>query len=143
MSSVGPQGGDIQGIEQLLASYSATWAAGDAAGNAALYATDADFVNPIGVVLAGRPTIQAVHTALLAGPGRGSTLTATLHAVNFLTGTVALVDVFTTLSNAPGPPPPFAVVSPDGSVRARSRWLVMKRGGEWQILAAYHRGWGH
>jgi uncharacterized protein (TIGR02246 family) len=134
-------GGDIRGIEQLVEKFEAGFASKNAVTYASVYAEDADFVNPIGIVTAGRAAITTLHAGAFAGGFGPATLTAELRNVQFLTGTIALVDIFTTLSNTAGPHPPFAVVSPDGAVRARARWLAQKRGGEWEILISYHRGW--
>ena len=134
-------GGDIRGIEQLVAQFEAGFASKNGATYASVYAEDADFVNPIGVVTAGRSEIAARHAVAFAAGFGPATLTADLRDVQFLTGTIALIDVFTTLTNTVGPHPPFTVVSPDGAVRARTRWLAQKRGGKWEILLSYHRGW--
>ena len=134
-------GGDIRGIEQLVEKFEAAFNAKDAVAYGSQYAEDADFVNPVGVVNAGRAAITTLHAFAFVRGFAPATLTAELRNVEFLTGTIALVDVFTTLRNAAGPHPPFAVVSPDGAVRARARWLAEKRRGEWTILLSYHRGW--
>jgi uncharacterized protein (TIGR02246 family) len=141
-SIVGP-GGDLQGVQALVDEFEAAFVAKDAVAYGAAYAVDADFVNPIGVLTSGRAALVALHTFAFSGPFAGASFTAELHHVQFLTGTIALADVYTTLWGGAGTPPPWAVVSPDGKVRARSRWLVEKRNGEWEILVAYHRGWGH
>lgn len=133
--------GHIRGIEQLVEEFESAFQARDAVAYGNVYAEDADFVNPIGLLYAGRAAIVAVHTGLFANLPAAVTFTAELHDVRFLTGTIALVDVRTTLAGLVGPPPPFAVISPDGAVRASARWLVEKRGGDWQVLLSYHRGW--
>ena len=143
MSIVAPAGGDIQGVQALVAEFEAAFVAKDAVAYGAAYAVDADFVNPIGVLTAGRAALIALHAFAFSGPFAGASFTAELHHVQFLTGTIALADVYTTLWGGAGTPPPWAVVSPDGKVRARARWLVEKRNGEWEILVSYHRGWGH
>ena len=139
--SAGVSGGDIRGIEQLVEKFEAGFASKNGVTYASVYAEDADFVNPIGIVTAGRGAIATLHAGAFAAGFGPATLTAELRNVQFLTGTTALVDIFTTLSNTAGPHPPFAVVSPDGAVRARARFLAQKRGREWEILLAYHRGW--
>jgi uncharacterized protein (TIGR02246 family) len=133
-------GGDIGGIEQLVEKFEALFNAKNAESYGSLYAEGADFEIPTGAVFEGRAAIVARHAFLFAGPFAPATITAELNDVQFLTGTIAIVDVFTTLTGLAGPPPPGAVVSPDGAVRSRSRWLAEKRRGEWTILLAYHRG---
>ena len=133
-------GGDIGGVEQLVEKFEALFNTKNAESYASLYAEDADFETPTGVVFEGRAMIVARHAFLFAGPFVPATITAELRDVEFLTGTIAIVDVFTTLTGLAGPPPPGAVVSPDGAVRSRARWLAEKRRGEWTILISYHRG---
>ena len=133
-------GGDIRGIEQLVERFEAAFNAKNAESYGLLYAEEADFETPNGLVFEGRAAIIARHAFLMAGPFGPATITAELHDVQFLTGTIAIVDVFTTLTGLAGPPAPGAVVSPDGAVRSRSRWVAEKRRGEWTILIAYHRG---
>jgi uncharacterized protein (TIGR02246 family) len=138
--AVAATGGDIGGIEQLVERFEAAFNAKNAEVYGTLYAEEADFETPTGVVFEGRAMIVARHAFLMAGPFATATITAELHDVQFLTGTIAIVDVFTTLTGLAGPPVPGAVVSPDGAVRSRSRWVAEKRRGEWTILIAYHRG---
>ena len=133
-------GGDINGIEQLVEQFEAAFNAKNAETYGSLYAEDADLEIPTGAVFEGRAAIVARHAFLFAGPFAPATITAELRDVQFLTGAIAIVDVFTTLTGLVGPPAPGAVVSPDGAVRSRSRWLAEKRRGEWTILIAYHRG---
>ena len=133
-------GGDIRGIEELVDRFEVVFNAKNPVVYGSLYAEDADFETPTGVVFEGRATIVARHAFLFAGPFGPATITAELHDVQFLTGTIAIVDVFTTLTGLAGPPAPGAVVSPDGAVRSRARWVAEKRRGEWTILISYHRG---
>ena len=139
--AVAATGGDVRGIEQLVEEFESAFSAKDAVAYGDAYTENADFVNPVGAVTTGRAALVAQHAMLFAGPLAPATFTAELRDVDFLTGTSAVADVFTTLSGFAGPPPPFTVVSPDGAVRSRTRWVVEKRGGEWEIVIAYHRGW--
>ena len=133
-------GGDIRGVEQLVERFEVAFNAKNAENYGLLYAEEADFETPNGLVFEGRAAIVARHAFLMAGPFGPATIAAELRDVQFLTGTIAIVDVFTTLTGLAGPPPPGAVVEPDGAVRSRSRWVAEKRRGEWTILIAYHRG---
>lgn len=65
---------DIQAIQQLLERLVTTWNAGDAAGYAALFTPDADYITFFGANMAGRAAIEEGHRALFTGPGRGSRL---------------------------------------------------------------------
>lgn len=113
-----------RGIEGIQDALNAAWAAKDAAGYAAPFAEDANIITPIGTVLAGRPAIEARHVILFGGPLANSTQIVTFQRVQMLTGTIAIVDGNSVLTN--------------GTVVTRSlvRWVVMKTGGVWQIEAA-------
>ena len=69
-------GGDIRGIEQLVEKFEAGFASKNAVTYASVYAEDADFVNPIGIVSAGRGAITTLHAAAFAGGFGPATLTA-------------------------------------------------------------------
>jgi uncharacterized protein (TIGR02246 family) len=121
-------------IEALVAAYEAAWAAKDAAGYAALYAPDADFVAPVGDILAGRAAIQAQHAFLFAGPFAGSVSTTSIRRIEFLSGHAAIVDIDVALTGYAMLPPHGRLreTSP-GVVRSRMKWLVERHRGEWEI----------
>lgn len=123
-------------IEELLAAYEEKWAAKDAAAYAALYAPDADFVAPVGDILAGRGAIQAQHAFLFRGPFAGSVATTSTRRIVFLTRRAAMVDIDVALTGYASLPPGGRLreTSP-GVVRTRMKWLVEKRRGEWEIAA--------
>ncbi len=113
-----------EGIEGIQDALNAAWAAKDAAGYAAPFAEDANIITPIGTVLAGRPAIEARHVILFGGPLANSTQIVTFQRVQMLTGTIAIVDGNSVLTN--------------GTVVTRTlvRWVVTKNDGAWQIKAA-------
>jgi uncharacterized protein (TIGR02246 family) len=108
------------------------WAAKDAAAYAALYAPDLQAINPLGAVTAGRDAFRAQHVFLFANPFAGSTLTLVVRDIEFLTGTIAIVYLDTSLTGYAFLPP--GLPSSGGVQRNRSTWVVEKRGGEWQIV---------
>ena len=57
MSIVGSGGGDLRGVQALVDEFEAAFVAKDAVAYGAAYAVDADFVNPIGVLTAGRARV--------------------------------------------------------------------------------------
>lgn len=97
MSMAGPAGGDIRGVQTLVHAFEAAFTANDAVAYGSAYAVDADFVNPIGVLTAGQAALVALHAAAFVEGFAGATITAELRDVQFLTGTIALADVYTTL----------------------------------------------
>lgn len=120
------------GIVDLLDRWTDAWAAGDAVAFGAVYATNADFVNPLGAVLEGRAAIQATHTFLFGALFAGSQQTWELRRLVALGGNVALVDLNVELSGFQGTPPGLTVW-PDNVVRTRSRMTVARNAGKWEI----------
>jgi len=123
-----------RGIEALKSAWDAAWAAKDAAAYAANYAEDADVVNPVGGILAGREAIRAQHAFLFSGPFAGSTSVSEIRRTVFLTGTIVIVDVNLSLSGYQGLPPGLVATVP-GVVRTRVKLIVVKEGANWEILA--------
>jgi uncharacterized protein (TIGR02246 family) len=113
----------------------------DAQAFAAVYAQDADFVNPLGAVVPGRAAIQAAHTLLFGSLFAGSRQTWEIRRLVPVTGHFVLVDLNVALADFQATPPGL-LVSPDGIVRTRTR-LTVARGSEgaWEIqsqqLTAY------
>jgi uncharacterized protein (TIGR02246 family) len=90
---------DIQAIQQLLGRLVTAWNAGDAAGYAALFTQDADYITFFGVNMPGRPAIEEGHRALFSGPGHGSRLAWTAPPkTRFLRPDVAVAVAAGTLS---------------------------------------------
>jgi uncharacterized protein (TIGR02246 family) len=126
--------GQTAQIEALETAWSAAWEAKDAAAFAANYAEDAEFINPIGGILAGRAAIGAQHTLLFNGPFAQSTQTVEVRRIEFLTGSIAIVFLDMTFSGFAGLPGGLQPTEP-GVLRGRLTWVVMKNGGEWQIVS--------
>jgi uncharacterized protein (TIGR02246 family) len=135
----GPQAsvaaGQHDDILALIDAQSAAWAAKDGVAYGATYTVDAEIVNPVGGILAGRAQIASQHVFLFnpaTGPFRASTSSWTVRDVTFLTGTTALVQTDVTLTGYSSLPPGLPAVQP-GVVRNRVTWVAIKRGGEWLI----------
>jgi uncharacterized protein (TIGR02246 family) len=119
-------------ILDIVSALTAAWAAKDAAAYAAPYADDLQFINPLGAVILGRDAFRALHVSLFNGPFDGSTLTLVVRDIQFLTGTIAIVYLDTSLTGYAFLPP--GLPSSGGVQRNRATWVVEKRGGEWQIV---------
>jgi uncharacterized protein (TIGR02246 family) len=111
------------GINGIVDALNAAWAAKDAAGYAAPFATDAEVITPVGTILSGRAAIQARHAFLFGGPLAASTQIVLIRRVQFLSGTIAIVDVESVLTNA-------TVVT-----RTLVRWVLTKESSDWEIAA--------
>lgn len=127
--------GQVRHIEALAEALTAAWAAKDAAAYAAPFAEDAEFIGPTAVILSGREAIRVSHAFLFGptGPFRQSTQTLEIRRIEFLTGTIAIVDLTSTLTGFLGLPPGLRETEP-GVVRNVVRWVVVKHRGEWLIL---------
>jgi uncharacterized protein (TIGR02246 family) len=112
----------------------AAWVAKDARAFAANYTVNADFVTPLGGVLAGREAIRAQHEFLFNGPFAGSVSTTEVRRAVFLDSDVRLVDLDVTLTGYAGPIPGLPEFEP-GVVRTRVKWVVVARKEGWKILA--------
>lgn len=119
-------------ILEIVGALTEAWAAKDAAAYAAPYATDLQVVTPLGALIAGREAFRAQHVFLFNGPFAGSTLDLVVRDIQFLTGTIAIVYLDTSLSGYAFLPP--GLPSSGGVQRNRATWVVEKRGGEWQIV---------
>jgi uncharacterized protein (TIGR02246 family) len=125
--------GQIQHIEALVSALEAAWAAADATAYAALYAEDVAFIGPTGGVLSGRDALRAAHVGAFRNYFPQSTLDAEVRRIEFLTGTIAIVDLNFRVTGFAALPPGLRPTEP-GVIRHVVRWVVVKHRGEWQIL---------
>lgn len=121
-------------IEALVEAAEDAWAAKDPAAYAALFAEDAQFISPFGTYLSGRDAIRAQHVLLFGGPFAGSTLSIDIGNVVFVTGTIAVVDLRYALTDYRFLPPGL-IAHGDGVFRVVVRWVVVKREGDWVVVA--------
>jgi len=123
-----------RGIQELLQTWQASWAAMDGNAYGANYAEDAEFINPLGGVLSGRQAIAATHVFLFSGPFAGSVQTVQVRRIDPLTGTLAIVDMDGLLTGVVAFPPGLDPTAP-GEVATRMRLVVGKNGPRWEIIA--------
>jgi uncharacterized protein (TIGR02246 family) len=133
-ASIGGTSAD-QGIDAVVAALNAAWVAKSAAGYAAPYAEDAESIAPTGAILAGRAAIEARHVILFNGPLATTSQIVTIRRVQFLTGTIAIVDGNSVLTGFTVLPPGLPATEP-GVARTLVRYVMIKRGGQWEIAAA-------
>ena len=128
---VGPQQGDEEGVAAVVTAWDAAWNAGDAAGLAATFVDDAEFINAMGRLFIGADQIRAQHAITLAGQFKGSHTEGHIRRITFLSGTAAVVDVDNNLTRyepvAPGSTTLRAIEQ-----SGRHKRLVVKRGGVWR-----------
>lgn len=123
-------------VQQLVNAQAAAWMAKDANAFAATYTTDATFFNPLGWISNGRDEIRAAHTFLFGGPFAGSTETQEITAVRALTGTIAIVHLRSDLTGYAELVPGLVETEP-GVVGTMKTWVVLKRGGRWEIATQH------
>ena len=130
---VGPQQGDTAGVVAVMTAWDAAWNAGDAAGLAATFVDDAEFINAMGRLFVGADQIRAQHEITLAAQFRGSHTVGHVRRITFLSGTAAVLDVDNDLTRyepvAPGSTTLRAIQQ-----SGRHKRLVVKRGGEWRVM---------
>lgn len=130
---VGPQQGDEAGVAAIVTAWDAAWNAGDAAGLAATFVEDAEFINAMGRLFVGADEIRAQHAITLAAQFRGSHTEGHIRRITFLSGTAAVLDVDNDLTRyepvAPGSTTMRAIQQ-----SGRHKRLVVKRGGVWRAM---------
>ena len=130
---VGPQQGDEDGVRAVVTAWDAAWNAGDAAGLAATFVEDAEFINAMGRLFVGAEAIRAQHAITLAAQFKGSHTEGHIRRITFLSGTAAVVDVDNDLTRyepvAPGSTTLKAIQQ-----SGRHKRLVVKRGGVWRTI---------
>ncbi|MGZ8412256.1 MAG: SgcJ/EcaC family oxidoreductase [Gemmatirosa sp.] len=128
------QRGDEAGVAAVVAAWDAAWNAGDAAGLAALFVDDAEFINGRGQIAVGAATIGAQHAVSLAGPFKGSRTQGRVRRITFVSGTTAVLDVDNELTGYQYLPPGTSPTEP-GVQRGRHKRVLVKRGGVWRTLS--------
>jgi len=130
---VGPQQGDEAGVAAVVTAWDEAWNAGDAAGLAATFVEDAEFINAMGRLFVGAEAIRAQHAITLAGQFRGSHTEGHIRRITFLSGTTAVLDVDNDLTryepDAPGSTTMKAIQQ-----SGRHKRIMVKRGGVWRAM---------
>jgi uncharacterized protein (TIGR02246 family) len=124
--------GQVQHIEALVGAVEAAWAAADATAYAASYSEDVQFIGPTGGVISGRAMLRNAHVGAFNNYFPASTLQAQIRRIEFLTGTIAMVDLNYRVSGCIALPPGLRATEL-GVIRHAVRWVVVKNHGEWEI----------
>jgi len=126
-------------LDELLASMTVAWNAGDGIAYGNHYSADADVVNPLGAVLTGSAAVGNTHVFLfnpVNGPFRGSTSSFLVRRMVSLTGNLALLDTTVTLTGFAATPPGLIQWAP-GVVKTRQHFVVAREGRDWKIIAQH------
>jgi len=77
--------------------------------------------------------IEGLYVFLFSTVLAGTTRQSTIRSLAFLSGTIAVLDIDTQVTGYEVPPPGVVEWAP-GIIRAREKNILVKRGGEWQIV---------
>ena len=123
-------------IAALIANQAAAWNRHDAAEWVAPFDADAEFVNILGMRLAGREQIQQRHAELFQGIFGHSSVVITTGKLTPLGADAALVDTIYELRGYDRLPPGIRPTDADGTLRTRMRYALVRRSDGWHVAAA-------
>jgi len=93
------QDADDPALRQMQTQFTAAWAKSDARSIAALFAADADFIIPTGLVMRGQAEIEAFYSSVFAQGYGGSRAGSEILRIRFLRPDLGLVDATWTIQN--------------------------------------------
>lgn len=127
---------DERAIREVVRNETETWNRGDAVAYSRDFAQDGLFTNILGQSFTGHDAFVKQHEFIFRGLFRNTTLQQDIVALKFPEPGMALVETLSAVSGLPQMPPGAA---PDAKGRLRTKLLhvLVKRGGEWKIVA-YH-----
>ena len=117
---------DEKVLHGLVYQLEAAWNAADAAGFAALFAEDADFIHILGGYYTGRAAIEAGHRMIFGTIYKGSTVRYSVERIRFLRPDVAIVFLRQFLQ--------FREGGAASELEARPTVIAEKADGKWQIV---------
>lgn len=92
MAHANAQSADATAIRALIGNFTTHWHDSDARGLSMFWIPNGDFVNPSGTVLKGRKEIASFYAQAFSMGYSGSTATASVDRIRFLTPMIAVVD---------------------------------------------------
>ena len=119
---------------ELARRFNDSWNRQDGPAYASAYWPESELVDPTGTVWDGREAIEQMHVELWHGPGSGTHVEARVRRIRPLSPVLMVVDLDVAVIGF-SPPPPGAADA-DGTVQARLKHVVEKRGDEWKIIAS-------
>ena len=130
-ASVAQSPANLDAIQDIVETFDRTWG-NDAVTYASQYA-GADWVGPNGAVITDPGALIGLYSFLFSTIFAGTTRQSTIRNLTFLTGTIAVLDIDTRVTGF-GALPPGVVPWQPGIIRALEKDVLIKRGGEWQIV---------
>jgi uncharacterized protein (TIGR02246 family) len=128
---------DEDAIRKILDEEIATWNQGDADGYSKHFAADGTLTPIRGLFYAGGKAFRDRHEVIFKGQFHGTKLQFQVVSLRFVTSEVAICETLTWVSGFENGAPPYTHLDAKGRLRTRLLQVMVKRNGEWQIVA-YH-----
>jgi uncharacterized protein (TIGR02246 family) len=122
-------------IRESLDRLAQAWNTGDGAMWAREYWPEGELVNILGGVMPDAEAIRERHSAVLAGPFKGSHFESTVRRIRFLGPDVAIVDTDIRVTNFHALPRGAVATSP-GVLLTRMKHVYQLRESSWRILSS-------
>jgi len=123
-------------IRQALAQQAEAWNRHDAKAWVAAFASDAEFVNILGMLLQGRAEIERRHAELFGGIFAHSTVVVTTRKVRPLGADAAVAETDYELRGYERLPPGIRATDADGTLRTRLKYVWVRDADGWKIASA-------
>lgn len=123
-------------IREALARQADAWNKHDAHTWVALFASDAEFVNILGMSLQGRAEIEKRHAEIFRGIFSHSRVQVKTRRVRQLGPTAALAETDYELRDYDRLPPGIRPTDADGTLRTRLKYVWALDHDEWKVVAA-------
>jgi uncharacterized protein (TIGR02246 family) len=112
-----------------------SWNRADGTAYGENYWPDAELVDPVGVICAGKDAIVQEHVDIWAGPFKGSHITGKIRRIQPLGPNYMIVDVDLEVSNV-RQRPPGSPQNANGILRSHLKHIMERRHGVWKVLSA-------
>jgi len=127
---------DEHAIRQIIENETKAWNAGDAVAYSRDFAQDGISTNIRGQSFTGYEAFVKQHEFIFRGLFRNTTVQQDIVVLSFPQPGMAMVETLTAVSGL-SQMPPGAALDSKGRLRTRLLQVIVRRGGEWKIVA-YH-----
>jgi uncharacterized protein (TIGR02246 family) len=127
---------DETAVRNIIQEEITAWNVGDAVAYSRHFAADGTFTNVRGQFFTGRQAFIERHDFVFKGQFKGSTLKQDIVSLKFARPDIAIVEVLTSVTGIQQLSPGTNADS-KGRLRTRLLQVIVKNGGEWEIVA-YH-----
>ena len=129
---------DSLAIQAILTEETNAWNNADAKGYSNHFAADGNFTNILGAFYQGHEEFMNRHAIIFKGPFRGTTVSQTPFAFQFISKDIAVVQSLSTVSgfSADGPPK-GSTLDDKGHLHTKLLQIFKRDGKDWKIII-YH-----